>query len=215
MRKLLCLAMALLLLLTLLACSNEDKQGDTAPDTQPTKAPAEPLKPAEQEKFTDFFSRDWYGWWCITGGAGLYEDREREDNWWDACARIDTQKGSLTLWDQESSLSEPLSSMQAQLLTDGSAAGCLMAGEGTFINMSAPKGYWLISPKGSLYKDMIRIHGRYDDPENPGSYFEYTLVLKPWGESWEDVEIAERPYGYESWYLPLIDQGKPMPDTMG
>lgn len=212
MRKTLCLAMALLLLLTLFAC--DKKPAEQLPEAQPTKAPTEPLKPEAQAEIGDFFSGDWYGWWCIRGGEGIYQDRTQEDNWWDACVRIDTNQGTLSFWDQECSAGEPLATLQVRLLADGPAAGCLCVTDGSFLNMEVPKGSWLISPKGSQYENVIRLTGRYDDPENPGSSFDFSIMLKPWGADWENVPPAERPYYYQAWYLPLAEAESAMPDAI-
>lgn len=218
MRKLLSIAFIFLLLLTLPACGKEPAANPQQPESVPdATAPAEDFDSKDPASTAVFFSQDWYGWWSIQNGTGIYRADNMLGNWWDACLRIQLKDGvgSLTFYDQESSQKEPLAKLQASILTDGPAVGCLVAGEGSFLNMDAPKGYWLISPKGSLYENVLRINGRYDDPEHPGSSFEYTIVLKPWGSDWENVPTTERPYLYDHWYLPLIQGGKAMPDTIG
>ena len=40
------------------------------------------------------------------------------------------------------------------------------------------------------------------------------IYLRPWGSRWPGSE-DEKPYYYESWYLPLIEAGEAMPDKIG
>ena len=42
--------------------------------------------------------------------------------------------------------------------------------------------------------------------------YDYTIVLRPWGKIWDDVEEDLLPYYYDDWYLPLIEAGAEMPD---
>ena len=46
----------------------------------------------------------------------------------------------------------------------------------------------------------------------------YSIYLRPWGESWEDVRADDEellPYYYDDWYLPLIETGASMPEVIG
>ena len=46
---------------------------------------------------------------------------------------------------------------------------------------------------------------------------DYTIVLRPWGTVWSDVEsVASEllPYYYNDWYLPAIEAGEEMPDSL-
>ena len=50
----------------------------------------------------------------------------------------------------------------------------------------------------------------YDD----GS-FDYSIYLRPWGRTWEDINATQPgllPYFYYDWYLPMLAQGESMPD---
>ena len=42
--------------------------------------------------------------------------------------------------------------------------------------------------------------------------------MRPWGERWDDVALSDPddvPYYYEDWYLPMIDAGSTVPDSVG
>ena len=60
--------------------------------------------------------------------------------------------------------------------------------------------------------DGMTLSGSYRSKD--GGSFAYTIRLRPWGETW-DGDKDELPDGYFDWYLPLIRDGKPMPDTLG
>ena len=45
--------------------------------------------------------------------------------------------------------------------------------------------------------------------------FSYEIYLRPWGSKWPEDDEDKLPYYYNDWYLPLIEAGKDMPDTIG
>ena len=51
--------------------------------------------------------------------------------------------------------------------------------------------------------------------ENGDDQFTYDIFLRPWGTSWDDAKAEDLPYYYHDWYLPLIEAGEPMPDSIG
>lgn len=59
---------------------------------------------------------------------------------------------------------------------------------------------------------MIYIDGWYENGDD-GYYYE--IYLRPWGLRWDDAGEDYLPYLYDDWYLPLIDAGKSMPDSIG
>lgn len=63
-----------------------------------------------------------------------------------------------------------------------------------------------------FYDDTIWIDGDY---ENGDDEFHYDIYLRPWGSYWDDMEEQARPNLYADWYLPMIDAGKSMPDSIG
>ena len=52
----------------------------------------------------------------------------------------------------------------------------------------------------------------YDNDEDEHLY---DIYLRPWGTYWDDVTEEDLPYYYYDWYLPLIESGESMPDSIG
>ena len=142
---------------------------------------------------------DWYGWWRIDRSEG-----ELADTWYDLCARLTAQPdGSmhLLLWDEDQSAAKPMCEAQLFFNEDDSAT----AAEGYFWFMPLEGADWTLQ----FTDGRITLAGHH---EAGGESFDYSLCLRPWGEQWQDEN--ERPYYYESWYLPLIRAEKSMPDRM-
>ena len=142
---------------------------------------------------------DWYGWWRIDNAAG-----ELADTWYDLCARLTAQPdGSmhLLLWDEDQSASRPMGEARLFFNEDDSAT----ASEGYFWFMPLDGAGWTMQ----FADGRITLAGHHDAG---GESFDYSLCLRPWGEQWSDEN--ERPYYYESWYLPLILAEESMPDSM-
>lgn len=157
----------------------------------------------EEQKF---WQGDWYGWWIIDEGTGSFADAT--GNWWDLCATVtigSNSLGQMVLWDQDGSKEEPLGEVSFYLDENGAA----VSQEGYFGAVVIERGDWYIDPKGSGAENMLVIS---NGGENDTGTFYYTAYLRPWGETWED--IREKPYHYDSWYLPMIQQGQPMPDKL-
>lgn len=222
MRKFLALAAVLALLLSLCACGSGSGE-EPVIDADPTpaaadpgsKSPAAPEATAVDPEAVEFWNGDWYGWWCISRCGGAYAELYDEGSWWDVCARVDLTAGDITLWDELGSEAEPLAKMKAAVSTRDFAKGCLEAGEGRFVNMETGKGYWIISPTSSLLENTVSFNGRYDDPDSPGAWFEYSVVLRPWAALWDDVPEDQRPFRYGDWYLPLVNDSAAMPEAIG
>ena len=161
----------------------------------------------------DWWNGDWYGWWIMTGCSGDYEDLEGA--WWDICGAIDIGgdgTGTVTLWDEDYTKSEPMVSASVSLSDDGTSIYGTMTSEGgAFTDIALEHGDWIVDPGLVDYGDMIHIDGDY---ENGGDAFHYDIYLRPWGTYWVDVDEEDLPNLYDSWYLPLIDAEEPMPDGM-
>lgn len=142
---------------------------------------------------------DWYGWWRIDRSEG-----KLADTWYDLCARLTAQPdGSvhLLLWDEDQSASQPMGEARLFFNEDDSAT----ASEGYFWFMPLEGAGWTMH-----YADgRITLAAHH---EANGESFDYSLCLRPWGELWNDEN--ERPYYYDSWYLPLIREEMSMPDSM-
>ena len=190
----------------------------------PYEMQTEPVDPSlHTATQTEFWNGDWYGWWIIESGTGDYA--LSEGGWWDACARIDLGEdgsGTLTLWDDSCEAGEYIAQASVQAEADLTTSGRLVSTGGSFLNCPLTGAdAWYIdaaAPESMPYHDMICISGVYTDPEGSGSSFVYTIYLRPWGMDWEDVRADNEsllPYFYDDWYLPLIDAGKSMPDSIG
>ena len=162
----------------------------------------------------DWCNGEWYGWWKMSGCYGYYESME--GNWWDICGDIDIgtdYTGTITLWDEDYTRSEPMASAQVSLSEAGTGEhGTVMSEGGWFTNVTLEHADWIVDPGLLDYDDMIWISGDYEDGDDE---FHYDIYLRPWGLYWEDMDESGYPYRYTDWYLPLIDAGKSMPDAIG
>lgn len=162
----------------------------------------------------DWWNGDWYGWWKMSGCYGYYESME--GNWWDVCGDIDIgtdYTGTITLWDEDYTRSDPMASAQVSLSEAGTGErGTVMSEGGWFTNAALEHADWIVDPALLDYDDMIWISGDYEDGDDE---FHYDIYLRPWGLYWEDMDESDYPYRYTDWYLPLIDAGKSMPDAIG
>lgn len=181
----------------------------------PYEMQTEPVDPSlHTASQNEFWNGDWYGWWIMTGCSGDYEDLEGA--WWDICGAIDIGgdgTGTVTLWDEDYTKSEPMVSASVSLSDDGTSIYGTMTSEGgAFTDIALEHGDWIVDPGLVDYGDMIHIDGDY---ENGGDAFHYDIYLRPWGTYWVDVDEEDLPNLYDSWYLPLIDAEEPMPDSIG
>ena len=162
----------------------------------------------------DWWNGERYGWWKMSGCYGYYESME--GNWWDVCGDIDIgtdYTGTITLWDEDYTRSEPMASAQVSLSEAGTGErGTVMSEGGWFTNAALEHADWIVDPALLDYDDMIWISGDYEDGDDE---FHYDIYLRPWGLYWEDMDESDYPYRYTDWYLPLIDAGKSMPDAIG
>ena len=165
----------------------------------------------------DWWNGDWYGWWIVTGGDGDYEDWNNK--WWDCCANIRIgagYTGNVIIWDEDLPKDDALSEATVSLNSAGTGEfGTLTSESGYFIDAELAHADWIVDPGIMDYDELIKIDGWYEDAD--GS-FHYSIYLRPWGTLWDDVaadDPDDLPYYYESWYLPLVEAGKSMPDTLG
>ena len=162
----------------------------------------------------DWWNGEWYGWWKMSGCYGYYE--QMEGQWWDICGDIDIgtdYTGTITLWDEDYTKSDPMASAQVSLSEAGTGEhGTVMSEGGWFTNVALEHADWIVDPSLLEYDDMIWISGDYEDGDDE---FHYDIYLRPWGLYWEDMDESGYPYRYTDWYLPLIDAGMPMPDAIG
>jgi hypothetical protein len=185
----------------------------------------EPAPTDEPSSVESWWAGDWYGWWVVVEAGGSYKDEGYLDRGWDACARIDLYDdgtGYIEIWDQDG---DDVAWADVKFVDGGSEKGCMMSSSGSFYNHGITQGEWAVDPTDSAcggFDDLICIQGRYEQPSNANNWIRYQIYLRPWGTRWEDIETGDisgmpyddmMPFNYDSWYLPLIEAGKPMPES--
>ena len=179
-------------------------------------AGTEPTLPsaAADDALLEWWNGEWYGWWKMTDCSGSYESMEGQ--WWDICGVIEIdadRTGTVTLWDEDYTKDEAMVSAAVSLSDTGTGEhGTLTSESGWFTDVALAHADWIVDPGLQELADIICIDGRY---ENGDDTYRYEIYLRPWGLYWDDVEEENRPYLYADWYLPLIDAGKSMPDSIG
>ena len=179
-------------------------------------AGTEPTLPSAtaDDALLEWWNGEWYGWWKMTDCSGSYESMEGQ--WWDICGVIEIdadRTGTVTLWDEDYTKDEAMVSAAVSLSDGGTGEhGTLTSEGGWFTDVALAHADWIVDPGLQELADIICIDGRY---ENGDDTYRYEIYLRPWGLYWDDVEEENRPYLYADWYLPLIDAGKSMPDSIG
>ncbi len=145
------------------------------------------------EALLPYWNGDWYGWWYISEGSGAYADEQMKIR--DLAARIQLDKdarGSFVLWDMEHPYVDPLGEviLHVDPMTGAEGIGIGMSGQGSFMGQPVEVGDWLIDPSTAAYDNLLEIYGYYGD--ETGDFF-YTVYLRPWGQSWDDVLEAQDP----------------------
>ena len=166
------------------------------------------------DELLDWWNGEWYGWWKMTGCYGDYESME--GSWWDICGLIEigpNYTGTITLWDEDYTKDEPTARVEVSLNAAGTGEhGTVMSEGGWFTNIGLAHADWIVDPGLLEYDNMIWIDGDYEDGDDE---FHYDIYLRPWGLKWDDMDAEGHPYYYDDWYLPMIEAGKSMPDTIG
>lgn len=173
----------------------------------PKRETAVSLRPLETEIPADVAFRDsvgdYYGWWHIDHTEGDWA--AHYGDWWDCCAVLDAD-GSLLVWDEDFSRSEGLARFHLDR-RDGQSV-CL---SGTMLDTPLPPESVTIGETADENGGrLVTIRGRYTGESGA---FSFEILLRPWGSLWPEND--ERPYYYLDWYLPLIESGSAMPDTIG
>ena len=160
------------------------------------------------------WSGDWYGWWRLTEGTGLYADMG--DGVWDACARIEAYEnmfGYMELWDSDGSYDSLVAEIDVSFANpDDSQYGVMCCWGGQFLGNTLEEGTWYVNPEQLTYGNSIAFSGDY---ENEYGSFSYHVLLLPWGALWDDLGEETYPARYYDWYLPLVEADASMPDTIG
>lgn len=192
----------------------ESSAGLPAMSLQPEKSAPSEAAAETEDALLDWWNGDWYGWWTMSGCYGDYEGMDGQ--WWDICGTIDIGEdytGTVILWDEDYTESEPMVAASVSLNTAGTGEhGTMMSEGGSFTDVNLEHADWIVDPGLVNYENMIHIDGFY---ENGDDEFSYDIFLRPWGIRWDDVEEDSLPYLYDDWYLPMVEEEKSMPDSIG
>lgn len=148
----------------------------------------------------------WYGWWKLFNTSGDWS--HLEGHWFDCCA-IAEQSGGITellIWDENFTKDNYFALLYFEK-DDG--AYCLVGGEmlnSTSLETDAVKLRFDLSDGDGK----LTLYGSYYGTHKGG--FDYAIYLRPWGSLWTD---DEKPFYYDDWYLPLIENGADMPAVIG
>lgn len=191
----------------------------------PTTQPPAPAETAGTSIAAQWWSGDWYGWWVIQNGQGVYADLS--DSFYDTCARIliyDDGSGVIELWDEDCAEGEIFATATITLDDDIFELGLMYSTRGQFYDSEIGEYDWWVYPnEGLCVDDAICIQGHYSTDADPDNTFDYSIYLRPWGTLWDDIpDDPSLPYDdmlpryYTDWYLPLLEQGvTSAPDTIG
>ena len=198
-RPVLLLTVCLLSCLLLSGCGGKAETAKTVVilEDSPTPVPAENSGTTEESS--------WYGWWKMVDTSGDWA--RMHGYWWDCCAQL-CEDGSLLIWDEDLSKENYL----AKLIFRAEGNSLTVTG-GSFMDKELGAGDLSIVLTEDKNGSVMTVSGRYTADNSKGG-FRLEMVLRPWGTIWQCPE-DELPYYYTDWYLPLIESGKAMPDTIG
>ena len=170
-------------------------------------AAAEPVE--TDDPLLAFWNGDWYGWWFMYGCKGSYEDLEGA--YWDCEAHIEidpnTYTGTMEMWDDEQYQNMGgIGMVDVSLRDSGTGAhGTLMSEGGWFDVKQLSHADWIIDPGLDESDNFLIITDSYDDDN--GNVYYFKMMMRKWGELWEDIDESSRPWSYEDWYKPMIEDG--------
>ncbi|MBQ4347077.1 MAG: hypothetical protein IJC39_01350, partial [Firmicutes bacterium] len=181
---------------------------------------------------------DWYGWWALKNGTGIYESLNEQGFACDAYAEIEVYNdntGRVTVWDMLTTKDDPMIYAYDITFEEGaSEKGRMTSDRVVFFPSGVWNGRtvgtmdereigWLVDPAESTvshFENMIEITGHFESPENPEDSFDYYIYLRPWGMLWDDVREGNTegciysdmmPLNYDDWYISLINLGHERP----
>ena len=161
----------------------------------------------------DYWEGDYYGWWVYDNV--IEGDPNYTGMWWDCCMSLeiwDDGTGFITIWDEDYGKDSPIAALDVSVsMYDGVLR--VVSENGWFMGCEVRHADWLFYSDSTGYEDTLGFFAPYEDSEMKiDCYF----FLRKWGTIWDDVEPEDMPGYYDSWYLPLIEQGiHGAPNTIG
>ena len=190
----------------------------------PEKKVLSPTFPPEESPYYAW-NGEYYGCMIQLNGTG---DWEYENQAVDVCGRIEVlpeDLGRVSLWSPDNKPGERFCMADVLFKEGTTEQGQMQLEWGMFYDMEMRPGEWAVDPGRSMVSHlpgMLCIRGTFLSPSDPLSSFEYLIFLRPWGAKWEDIENMPEeqlpctgmlPPGYRSWYLPLVNAGRLMPES--
>lgn len=206
MKRLTC-CFAALLLLCLCACGKGSVPDKTVVIME-TKPSPDPTAEADVPAALSVSDTDWYGWWKMDRCKGDWS--HMYGYYWDCCAVFSDAGGGameLLLWDEDMPRGNCLSEARLE-----KKDGVWQCKGGSFLDRELGASDWKITESEDACGRLLSVEGEYKAVGKGG--FHYVIYLRPWGSRWPG-NADERPYYYESWYLPMIEKGMSMPDVIG
>ena len=203
------------------APAGEAPAAEPEPEPEPVEIPGEPE--TDEDAIRAYWNGDWYGYWIVDSAWGSYEGMDDGYHWWDCSVVIDYDAGTLKMWDETGSADDLIADAQISFRDGSTEYGAFMSEGGYFLDDELEHADWIVYDGmesdivGEDMYHLIVIDGEYEDPEDSDSGFYYYVYIMPWGMSWENILAVEpdlKPYYYEDWYLPAIQAGAAMPDTI-
>ncbi len=179
---------------------------EPTPEPMPAPTPTEEPVPEPAAAISPALPASWYGWWRIGDAEGIW--KSRSGYYWDCLAELGhTPEGmtSLLIWDENFTKEN---SLAYAVFTTGEDGRQSLSG--SFLDEPLSGESWQMRAETDESGVRMVIEGIYTASEGG---FPFKFILRPWGSRWPEGK-NERPYAYESWYLPLTETGAPMPEKI-
>jgi len=221
-RKYIAFFLTLVMVFTLAACGGDKEEaaslGETVERSSGLKASDSSSKAADtaDSQELDWWEGQWYGWWMIFDGDGYYADYINEA--FDCCMMLEPTQGGhrISIWDEDYNSYEDdcLAEVLVEIDPDGGdgpyGTAVSVADDGNYFWYGeVGQGDWSIDPEYAGVDHMLIIEGSYTDDE--GEYCEYGVVLTKWGYEWNEDDSTYPPDYYDTYFLPLMEEGEELP----
>jgi len=165
----------------------------------------------------EFWNGDWYGHWSISNAQGRWQDHSGQR--FDCFARFDVDEqgeGKMIFWDEIQDSYHPIAVAEISVVQEKNApnTGIVLTTGGNFLDAEFQPRQWRADPEAFPFDSIFYVENAHYEGEDGA--FDYTIILRPWGRTWEDVEASEPdmlPFFYHDWYLPYLSAGSSMPDS--
>ena len=162
----------------------------------------------EVEAIGELGDSEWYGWWMVTDATGEFE--EYDGAYFDCCANFEPTSEGYTLmsiWDEVYTdyNNNCIGEIYLEYYEDlgySSVEGFFLTGDDI-----ASDGQVMVIPEAAGVENALYITIPIET-EDGG--FTAELFLTEWGYEW-DEELATTPTYYDSYFLPLMEDGEALP----